>query len=221
MGLEAGVDRGRLPRGTHGMAPEAVAHSQRMRMYLGVLEAVAERGYAATTVGDIVARASVSRRTFYELFRDRDDCFTEAFEAAVHLVIDELDASVQATPRSDWPVLIRKTLDTYLRMLSENGVYARALHIESVVAGPIAAQQRRAMKTLLANRMHAAFRIGRAAGDIPVDVPPDIFEALIGAVDDRIRDCLDGPGAPALPSLGVHLYQITMALFGVPDWREG
>ncbi|MEU0870536.1 TetR/AcrR family transcriptional regulator [Nocardia brasiliensis] len=220
MGLEAGVDRGRLPRGTHGLAPEAVAHSQRMRMYLGVLEAVAERGYAATTVGDIVARASVSRRTFYELFRGRDDCFTEAFEAAVDLVLGELDTSVQATPRSEWRVLIRRTLETYLRVLSENGVYARALHIECLVAGPIVAQQRRAMKTLLANRMHAAFRIGRTAGDIPVDVPPDIFEALIGAVDDRIRDCLDGPGAQALPDLGAHLYQITMALFGVPDWSQ-
>ncbi|MFI6173335.1 TetR/AcrR family transcriptional regulator [Nocardia sp. NPDC051052] len=218
MGLEAGVDRGRLPRGTHGMTPEAVAHSQRMRMYLGVLEAVAERGYGETTVGDIVARANVSRRTFYQLFRGRDDCFTEAFEAAVDLVLGELDTSVQAMPRSEWRALIRTTLETYLQVLSDNGIYARALHIECLVAGPIVAEQRRQMKTLLAHRMRAAFRIGRGEGDIPADIPPDIFDALIGAVDDRIRDCLEGPGPQALPALGAHLYQITMALFGVPEW---
>ncbi|MFG1792576.1 TetR/AcrR family transcriptional regulator [Nocardia sp. NPDC049149] len=220
MGLEAGVDRGRLPRGTHGLAPEAVAHSQRMRMYLGVVEAVAERGYAATTVSDIVARANVSRRTFYELFRGRDDCFSEAFEAAVGLVLGELDTSVAATPRAEWRALIRTTLQTYLQLLSDNGIYARALHIECLVAGPIVAEQRRQLKTLLAHRMHAAFRIGRTAGDIPVDIPPETFEALIGAVDDRIRDCLDGPGPQALPNLSAHLYQITMALFGVPDWQD-
>lgn len=202
------------------MAPEAVAHSQRMRMYLGVLEAVAERGYAATTVGDIVARATVSRRTFYELFRGRDDCFAEAFEAAVGLVLSELDTSVQATPRAEWRALIRTTLQTYLQVLADNGIYARALHIECLVAGPIVAEQRRQMKTLLANRMRAAFRIGRAAGDIPVDIPADIFDALIGAVDDRIRDCLEGPGPQALPTLSGHLYQITMALFGVPEWQD-
>ncbi|RDI54056.1 TetR/AcrR family transcriptional regulator [Nocardia mexicana] len=218
MGLEAGIDRGRLPRGTHGLDPADVVHSQRMRMYFGVLEAVAERGYTATTVADIVARASVSRRTFYQQFQGRDDCFAAAFAMAVEHVVGQLDASIAGTPRTEWRTLIRTTLSEYLRVLADNSPCARALHIECLVAGPVVAEQRRQMKTVLAHRMSAAFHIGRAAGEIPSDIPPEIFEALIGAVDDRIRDCLDGPGPAALPTLLPHLYQITLALFGVPEW---
>lgn len=218
MGLEAGIDRGRLPRGTHGMDPADVVHSQRMRMYVGVLEVVAERGYAATTVADIVARATVSRRTFYQQFRDRDECFAAAFDVAVELVIEQLDASIANTPHTDWRALIRTTLAEYLRTLADYAFCARALHIECLAAGPAVAEQRRLMKSKLAQRMQGAFYIGRGTGDIPTDVPAEIFDALIGAIDDRIRDCLQVSGPQTLPALAPHLYQITMALFGVPDW---
>ncbi|MFI5779843.1 TetR/AcrR family transcriptional regulator [Nocardia sp. NPDC051570] len=221
MRLESGIDRGRLPPGTHGIDPADVVHSQRMRMYCGVLEAVAERGYAATTVADVVTRANVSRRTFYQQFTGRDDCFAGAFQAAVDYILGHLDASVENLDRHDWRTLIRATLDRYLTALADNSACARALHTESLVAGPVVADQRRALKTLLAQRMAAVFGIGRATGDIPADVPAVAFEALIGAVDDRIRVCLDGPGPRALPALTPLLYQITLALFGVPEWPTG
>ncbi|MFD6464091.1 TetR/AcrR family transcriptional regulator [Streptomyces roseolus] len=218
MALEAGIDRGRLPRGTHGIDPADVAHSQRMRMFFGVLEAVAARGYSTTTVADIVARANVSRRTFYQQFRDRDDCFAAAFDVAIDTVLGLLDDSIHGVAHSDWRGLLRTTLHQYLRTLADNADCARALHIEALVAGPIVAEQRRQMKIVLAQRMQAAFQIGRGVGDIPVEIPAAIFDALIGAIDDRIRDCLHGPGPQALPDLTPHLYQITLALFGVPEW---
>ncbi|ATL66543.1 TetR/AcrR family transcriptional regulator [Nocardia terpenica] len=220
MGLEIGIDRGRLPPGTHGLDPADVVHSQRMRMYFGVLEAVSERGYAAVTVADIVARANVSRRTFYQQFRGRDDCFAAAFQAATDYILGHLDASVENVDRGDWRALIRITLDRYLTALADNGPCARAMHTESLVAGPVVAAQRRAMKSTLAQRMAAVFRIGRATGEIPAEVPGVAFEALIGALDDRVRDCLEGPGPRALPALTPDLYRITLALFGVPEWGE-
>ncbi|MFJ4658041.1 TetR/AcrR family transcriptional regulator [Nocardia sp. NPDC088792] len=218
MGLETDIDRRRLPRGTHGLNPADVVHSQRMRMYMGVLEAVAERGYTATTVADIVARANVSRRTFYQQFTGRDDCFSAAFDAAVDLVIDYLDESIRDLPHTDWRGLIHTTLREYLRTLTDNDYCARALHLECLVAGPTVAEQRRRMKTRLAQRMQAAFHIGRTRGDIPADLPPEVFESLIGAIDDRIRDCLQLTGPQALPTLLPHLHAFTLALFGTPDW---
>ncbi|MEV0250246.1 TetR/AcrR family transcriptional regulator [Nocardia sp. NPDC050712] len=220
MGLESAIDRARLPRGTHGIAPGDVIHSQRMRMYFAVLEAVSERGYNTTTVADIVARAGVSRRTFYQQFRDRDDCFLAAFGQAVELVVAALDASIASTPMTDWRALIRTTLTEYLRTLADNAFCANALHVECLAAGPAVAEQRRRMKAILAQRMRAAFRIGRDTGDIPTEIPAEIFDALIGAIDDRIRDCLQGPGPQALPARAPHLYQITLALFGVPEWDD-
>ncbi|MEC3919393.1 TetR/AcrR family transcriptional regulator [Nocardia sp. CDC160] len=219
MTRDLSIDRRRLPRGTHGLDRETVEHSQRVRMYYGVMEAVAENGYAATTVSDIVARARVSRRTFYEMFRDRDDCFAAGFDYAMQLVHAELDAAVAAHPHPDWRDLLRVTFDAYLRVLSANPEIAYALHVMSLAAGPAVADQRRHMRLFFANRMRSVFRIARSAGDLQGDLPDEAFDALIGTVYDRIRECLTGPGIPALPTLTSHLYEITTALFGAPDWH--
>ncbi|MFI5779485.1 TetR/AcrR family transcriptional regulator [Nocardia sp. NPDC051570] len=218
-GQGAGVGRDRLPRGTHGIDPAAVLHSQRMRLHLAVLEAVARRGFTATTVADILAGAKVSRRTFYQLFRGRDDCFAEAFDVAVAYILELLDAPrAEQEHGSQWHTPLRRSLETYLRALAENGECARALHVESLVAGPIVAERRRFLKDALAQRMRAAFDRGRRAGDIPAAIPAAIFDALIGAIDDRIRDCLDDHGPAALPALAPQLHRFTLALFGVPEW---
>ena len=70
-----------LPRGPHRLAREEVLASQRGRMLAAIAEAVAEKGYAATTVADVVGRAGVSRKTFYEHFADKEECFLAAWDA--------------------------------------------------------------------------------------------------------------------------------------------
>ncbi len=82
----------RLPRGTHGLDPSLVAASQRTRLLEATGRAVAEKGYAAATIDDIVRGAGVSKKTFYEHFSDKLDCFLAAYEAAS----DELLAHVRA-----------------------------------------------------------------------------------------------------------------------------
>jgi AcrR family transcriptional regulator len=72
----------KLPRGTHGLDPSLVAASQRTRLLEGTGRAVADKGYAATTIEDIVRGAGVSKKTFYEHFSDKLDCFLAAYEAA-------------------------------------------------------------------------------------------------------------------------------------------
>lgn len=221
MSLESDIDRQPLPRGTHGLSRETVLESQRVRMYYAVLEAVAEDGYAGTTVAGIISRAKVSRRTFYEHFRDRDGCFAAGFEFAVAYVTERLDAAIAAAPRSSWRTLIRLTLAAYLRVLTDNAPSAQALHVSCVAAGPVVAEYRTRMKTVFADRMRAAFRIGREAGEIPRDIPDEIFDILVGALDDRIREILLTSGAGGLIAQEPLLYQLTVALFGVPDWGLG
>src|SRR5690242_3020391 len=79
--------RGSSPFGLrHRTAREAVMASQRGRVLEAMVKAVAEKGYAATTIADVVARAGVSRRTFYEQFRDKEACFLAAFDTGVAFV---------------------------------------------------------------------------------------------------------------------------------------
>ena len=79
-----------LPRGRHKLAPDDVRASQRERLVRAMLETVAERGYEATTVPDVVARARVSRNAFYEFFDDKIDCFIAACDDAAAEMLDQL-----------------------------------------------------------------------------------------------------------------------------------
>src|SRR5919106_1114372 len=72
----------RLPRGSHGLDRDVVTASQRTRLLEAVGRAVAERGYGAATIDDVVRGAGVSKKTFYEHFADKQDCFLAAYEAA-------------------------------------------------------------------------------------------------------------------------------------------
>src|ERR1700739_1664107 len=87
--------RGRrgLPRGPHGLTPSEVARSQRERLLAAMTDAVAELGYTATPVSEVIERAGVSRKTFYVHFRDRRDCLVAAYEQAAARMLDRLDSA--------------------------------------------------------------------------------------------------------------------------------
>ena len=69
---------------------EATGASQRARMLDAISRAVAEKGYARVTVGDVVSMAGVSRRTFYEQFTDKEDCFLAAYATGTDALIREM-----------------------------------------------------------------------------------------------------------------------------------
>src|ERR1700677_4623973 len=73
----------RLPHGPSGMDREEVARNQRARLYGAMIEAIAQRGYQATTVADVIALAGVSRRAFYELFINKEACFLATYDIVV------------------------------------------------------------------------------------------------------------------------------------------
>src|SRR3984885_6749584 len=63
-----------------------ITEIQRSRMLAAALEAVEEVGYSRMTVAQVISRAKVSRKTFYDIFADREDCFLAALEQAVSQV---------------------------------------------------------------------------------------------------------------------------------------
>lgn len=73
----------RLPHGPSGMDRDEVARNQRARLYGAMIEAIAQRGYQATTVAHVIALAGVSRRAFYELFANKEECFLATYDIVV------------------------------------------------------------------------------------------------------------------------------------------
>jgi AcrR family transcriptional regulator len=88
-----------LPRGRHGLPREQVIASQRERILHAMAEAMAENGYVGTSVASVLKRAGVSRETFYEQFRSKEDCFEAAYERAFELLLSRIAEA--AAPQAD------------------------------------------------------------------------------------------------------------------------
>ena len=70
----------RLPHGPHRLGAENVVRNQRHRMHGAMIEAVAENGYERTSVKQVVGLAGVSRRSFYEQFANKQECFLATYD---------------------------------------------------------------------------------------------------------------------------------------------
>ncbi len=123
-----------LPRGRHGLSREEVAAVQCERIFHAMAEAMAERGYVATPVAEIVKRAGVSRETFYQHFDSKQDCFIAAYAWAT----DALRGSFLEGLESAGSPLDRfgDLLDRYLAALGEDPDRARLFLVEVYAAGP-------------------------------------------------------------------------------------
>jgi AcrR family transcriptional regulator len=130
-----------LPRGRHRLSREEVLTSQRGRMLRAIAEAVAEEGFAAVTVAEVIGRAGVSRETFYEQFSNKEDCFLQALDA----VADRLEQVLRAAlaERADSPVArLDRVLDAYLHALAAEPALAKAYLLDAYGAGPRATARR-------------------------------------------------------------------------------
>ena len=124
----------------NGLAREQVSSVQRARMLTAMVEEVAQRGAGNVAVAHVVARSGVSRRTFYEVFADRQDCFLAAFEEAVARVAGEVVPAYERP--GSWRERIRAGLVAGLSQLDSEPELARLLMVEALGAGPKALERR-------------------------------------------------------------------------------
>jgi AcrR family transcriptional regulator len=204
-----------LPRGPHNLARDDVLASQRARMLDAMAETVAEKGYAATTVGDVVAGAGVSRKTFYEHFRDKDECFLAAFDSGVDALLSAIAAAEPEEPTRMG--LVRVRVRAYLVALAARPAFARTFLIEVFAAGPEALERRQ--------RVHARFEQflrglhAEARKEFP-DIPrvdDTVWVAAVGAVNEVVSQRVREGRTEELPELEDTLVEIQAALLGVPS----
>lgn len=213
----------RLPRGRHGLSRDEVAASQRRRMLVGIADAMAERGYVATSVADVIARAGVSRETFYQQFSSKLDCFMHAFDAAAEELVSTLAADVERSgadlspAAADDPAIRAARFDrvfaAYLDALVTHSAYARLFLVEAYAAGPAAIQARnrvqRRLVAALAELLGITTDHGRFACEVLVAaiaqmvtvplVTNDVqaLSALHAPVVDLVHRALLSDGQPA------------------------
>ena len=189
-----------LPRGRHAASREVVWESQRERLLAAMADAVAEKGYARVAVADVIGRAGVSHKTFYEQFANKEECFLAAYEAGVELLMEGIDEAIQAAA-PDWIGAAQAGTTAYLEMLAANPSLARTFLIEVQAAGPSALARRAEVHARFARQLAGAHAAARR--DLPAlpDLPPYVFRACVGAINELVTDRLTTAGAEALSDL--------------------
>lgn len=84
----------------------------RERLLLGLAASIAERGFAATTIADIVREAQTSRRTFYAEFATREDCYVQLLRLTNETLAQRITDG--ADPDAPWPTQVRQAVDAYV-----------------------------------------------------------------------------------------------------------
>ena len=189
---------GRLPSGRHGLPRALVIDNQRRRILDALARAVAERGYAATTVADVIEIAGVSRKTFYEQFSDKNDCFLAAYDEAVAQLLAGVEAAYRSKER--WPAAVIAAIDAFLTGLSAEPEFARMALVEVIRAGDEALD-----RYYDATHSFAAL-LDEGRNDSPVadDIPASAAQATIGGIAAVIVERLRGGDSdvrPLLPDL--------------------
>jgi AcrR family transcriptional regulator len=170
--------------------------------------AVGERGYPDTTVGDVLERARMSRRTFYQLFDNREHCFLDTYDHAWREALTRLDGR-RAFPDGCGPH-VTTMLRSFLEHLAAKPDVARLLLVEPMaVGGPGLERHERSMREL-------AERLARSDRARNPDAAPEQVrlrcEASVGAVHRVIAARLVAGRARELPTLAAELGGVVQVL---------
>ncbi len=205
-GEEYPPELARLPPGRHGLPREFVAHNQRERLIAGLAEAVAEDGYAGTTIAHITRYAAVSRRTFYEHFASKDECFVAAYDTVMTELRERVGQAFE--DGSDWPRAVRAGIAAMLRFLSAEPHLARLCMVEALVAGPVVVERYDAAIQSFVPYFQSG-REGRSA-EVLARLSPTTEEALVGGMMSLISRRIIAGKTKQLETLLPDLVEFTL-----------
>lgn len=184
-----------LPPGRHGLSRRYVETNQRERILAAVADVVGFQGYVSMSVEDIVVTAGVSRRTFYDSFKSKEEAFLAAYE----------DIGTQLLARvlpvyhfsASFSVGLIGCLREFLEFCAAHPHYADMCIVEALAAGPEAIARRNALMKRLAEMLR------RGAETVPdSNHPPALTaETVIGGIYEVVYARVLAGEAAELPNL--------------------
>lgn len=204
-----------LPRGRSKLPPAKVSEAQRERLIRAVIAAVAENGYGAVTIGDVVQRAKVSRAAFYAHFDGKEDCFLAATREGGQLMVDEIIAATRFLPATAEPEeVLRAAVRALLAFLAAEPEFSRVFYVEMAAAGARSLERIDAARFRFANLNRAWLVRARARHPSWPQVPDEFCLAAVGATTELIRAAVHRGAVRSLPALEEPLVRLHLALLG-------
>ena len=185
-----------------------VADIQRSRLLAAGVRAVDELGWANTTVADVVARSRVSRRTFYELFANREECLSAVLEDILGELAGELaGAGLEGV---EWRVRVRRGLWAILAFFDREPVLARVCVVQALSGGPEVLARREEILAGLAGVVDEGRAGARGSRCTPLTA-----EGLVGAAFGIVyARLLKGQRRPLTELLGELMGMIVLPYLG-------
>lgn len=181
-------DTQRLPSGRHQLSREQVASSQRERLFAAVIAVVGERGWSATRIADVVARAGVSRATFYAHFPSLDACLAQGFDASVAQFADYLGRVAAARAEGRMEDRLPAYFEAYVTALQRIDGLPRTLHVEMLRASDEVLEARHRVLDVLARSLEATYARTRDLEPHRPHRSPASFDLLVGGMDELLRE---------------------------------
>jgi AcrR family transcriptional regulator len=200
-----------LPPGRHGLSRSFVQTNQRERILDAIADVVSLAGYQAMSVEDIIAAAGVSRRTFYDHFKSKEDAFLAALDGVGAQLLERVQAAYDSSETFAGCVLA--CLATFLEFVASEPRYADMCIVEVLGAGPAAIERRNAVMKALAGMLHAGAQT--VEGGIR---PPELTaETIIGGTYEVLYSRVLQGKTTELPSLLPDLaYSMMLPYLGHP-----
>jgi AcrR family transcriptional regulator len=174
-----------------------------------MIEVVAEKGYPETRVVDVISLAGVSRKTFYELFDSKEDCFLSAYDVLLDNLLGDTSEGFESEPDAPWAERMAAGLSALLEHLAEHPDEARFAIVEVLAAGPKALARRDAALRQFTGFIDA----GRAVAK--VELPAITSLSLAGGVNELLYSEILHGATSRLPSrLPDLMFWITLPFLG-------
>jgi AcrR family transcriptional regulator len=173
-----------LPRGPQALPRDEVAAHQRERLVEAMVQAVNERGVVATTISDLVARAGISRRTFYEHFENKEDCLLATYDTVVETEVQRL-LSLAGSGKG-WLEQLEAIIRALFDAIGDRPDAARLICVEMGASGAVGVQRWADGATRFEHFISAGFEHG--PGTIPDPVARAIVGALRKIIYTRVRE---------------------------------
>ncbi len=198
----------RIP--SRGSVPAAqVAEIQRSRLLMGAVDAIEEHGYPHTTVSQITSRVRISRRTFYQLFENREACLMAIFEDVMGAIEQELVAA--NLEGLAWRERVRGGLWVILSFLDREPALARVCVIQTLRGGAGVLERREVVLARLAGVLDE----GRGTHSRGGECTPLTAEGLVGAAFGIVyARLLRGERRPLTDLLGELMGMIVLPYMG-------
>jgi AcrR family transcriptional regulator len=165
-----------LPRGPQALPREEVMADQRRRLFEAMIELLNECGFAGVRISELVARAGISRRSFYEHFHNKEECLLAAFDASAQRLERRMIKAYD--PKADARGQIEAIVGALFAATAERPAAARLVCVDISAAGPDGVERWAAGAARFELALSTVFAQAPGEGTLPEPVAKAVVGAL-------------------------------------------